>query len=278
LTATGQLVGTLRYLAPEQLRGAPATPMSDVHALAAVTYEMLAGAPAYEAASPVALAEAHARGVGPIPNVPPALDATVRRALAPDPDARPADAAAFAAELEAAVGQDRTEPIPVGAGGLDVTTELPAIGAPLGVPPPGALWAPSGRASDAAGSAAILAGSGPRWATALPRAGRRAPQSSPPGAAATVRTAQGDGRPRAGLIALSLALLLLVGAAIASALAPGLAGRGTPLGTTAPAAAPIVEESPSLEPSQPPPSAKEEGGGKGKGHDDGKGKGHGGGD
>jgi serine/threonine-protein kinase len=68
LTATGELVGTLRYLAPEQLRGAPATPASDVHALAAVTYEMLADRHAYEAASPVALAEAQARGVEPIPS------------------------------------------------------------------------------------------------------------------------------------------------------------------------------------------------------------------
>ena len=111
LTATGELVGTLRYLAPEQLRGAPATPASDVHALAAVLYEMLAGRPAYPAASPVALAEAQARGVDPIPSVPPALDAAVRRGLAPEPADRPADAASFATELEAAVSADRTEPI-----------------------------------------------------------------------------------------------------------------------------------------------------------------------
>ena len=111
LTATGQLVGTLRYLAPEQLRGAPADPASDVHALAAVLYEMLAGRPAYPAASPVALAEAQARGVDPIPSVPPALDQAVRRGLAPDPADRPADAAAFAADIQAAIAADRTEPI-----------------------------------------------------------------------------------------------------------------------------------------------------------------------
>src|SRR5262245_19150240 len=84
LTATGELVGTLRYVAPEQLRGAPATTASDVHALAAVTYEMLAGRPAYEAATPVALAEAQARSVDPVPSIPPALDRAVRRGLAPD--------------------------------------------------------------------------------------------------------------------------------------------------------------------------------------------------
>jgi eukaryotic-like serine/threonine-protein kinase len=127
LTATGQLVGTLRFLAPEQLRGAPATTASDVHALAAVTYEMLAGRPAYEAATPVALAEAQARDVDPIPSIPPALDRAVRQGLAPDPADRPPDAAAFAAEIEAAMAADRTEPIPI---------DAPETG--------GALWAPTG--------------------------------------------------------------------------------------------------------------------------------------
>ena len=138
LTVTGQLVGTLRYLAPEQLRGAPATPASDVHALAAVTYEMLANRHAYEAATPVALAEAQARGVDPIPSVPPALDATVRRALSPDPADRPADATAFAAEIRAALATDRTEPVAIGAAVADLTSSMP-------VPPPvpdAPLWEP----------------------------------------------------------------------------------------------------------------------------------------
>ncbi len=52
VTATGTLVGTLRYVAPEQLRGETATPASDVFGLAAVTYEMLAGRPAFAAATP----------------------------------------------------------------------------------------------------------------------------------------------------------------------------------------------------------------------------------
>src|SRR5207248_835233 len=41
VTATGLVMGTLRYLAPEQLQGAETTPASDLHALAAVAYEML---------------------------------------------------------------------------------------------------------------------------------------------------------------------------------------------------------------------------------------------
>ena len=154
LTVTGQLVGTLRYLAPEQLRGAPATPASDVHALAAVTYEMLANRHAYEAATPVALAEAQARGVDPIPSVPPALDAAVRRALSPDPADRPADATAFAAEIRAALATDRTEPVAIGAAVADLTSSMarpgPAPDAPLWEPEPAAVASPAGPAATAA--------------------------------------------------------------------------------------------------------------------------------
>src|SRR6476659_231790 len=138
LTATGQLVGTLRYLAPEQLRGAPATPASDVHALAAVTYEMLANRHAYEAATPVALAEAQSRGIDPIPSVPPALDAAVRRGLSPDPADRPPDAAAFAADIRAALATDRTQPVAIGAPVGDLTSSMafvPPAPAPRSAPP-----------------------------------------------------------------------------------------------------------------------------------------------
>jgi hypothetical protein len=106
VTATGQLMGTMRYLAPEQLRGAPATTASDLHALAAVTYEMLAGRPAYPASTPVALAEAQDLGAAPIETIAPALDTAVRLALAPDPAERPADVATFADMLSAGLVAD----------------------------------------------------------------------------------------------------------------------------------------------------------------------------
>lgn len=114
VTATGQLMGTMRFLAPEQLRGAPATPASDLHALAAVTYEMLAGHPAYVATTPVALAEDQDRGAAPIETIPPALDAAVRQAMAPDPADRPADVATFAQSLSAGlIAEAVTQPIAV---------------------------------------------------------------------------------------------------------------------------------------------------------------------
>src|SRR5262249_32055834 len=82
VTATGLVMGTLRYLAPEQLRGGASTPASDLYGLAAVAYELFAGRPAFDPASPVDLATAQDAGPPPIKRVPPAVDAIVRRSLA----------------------------------------------------------------------------------------------------------------------------------------------------------------------------------------------------
>jgi eukaryotic-like serine/threonine-protein kinase len=102
VTATGSLVGTLRYVAPELLRGEPATAASDVYGLAAIVYEMLAGRPAFGAPTPVALVDAHRTGPPPIAGVDPALDEVVRQGLADAPGERPRSAGAFAAAIAAA--------------------------------------------------------------------------------------------------------------------------------------------------------------------------------
>jgi serine/threonine-protein kinase len=126
VTAAGTLVGTLRYLAPEQLRGEPATAASDVHGLAAVTYEMLAGRPAYEAATPVALVDAQRLGPAPIPNVPRDVDSVVRAGLDPDPARRPHDVRSFAASVAAAFGS----------GALAAAPSAPTVAIPVPVPVP----------------------------------------------------------------------------------------------------------------------------------------------
>ena len=249
LTVTGQLVGTLRYLAPEQLRGAPATPASDVHALAAVTYEMLANRHAYEAATPVALAEAQARGVDPIPSISPALDAAVRRALSADPADRPADAAAFAAEIRAALATDRTEPVAIGAAVADVTSSMAAL--PVPVPRPVA-------------PVPVAAPNAPLWEP------EPAPVASPAGIAAAPATSGRRSRlpvPLAAVLALVLAGLVL--AALAPSAAPGAAITEPP---RTPAALPAETAAPTAEPSQPPTEDGNDQGngkGKGKGHKDG---------
>ena len=49
ITSSGELVGTITYLAPEILAGRPATPASDIYSLGAVTFELLSGQPPYRA-------------------------------------------------------------------------------------------------------------------------------------------------------------------------------------------------------------------------------------
>jgi Tol biopolymer transport system component len=93
LTADGQIVGTIAYMAPEQLRGGPADARSDIFSLGAVLYEMFAGRRAFpgESQSSV-IAAILERDPPPIstlhPGTPPAVDDLVRRCLAKDPRAR----------------------------------------------------------------------------------------------------------------------------------------------------------------------------------------------
>jgi eukaryotic-like serine/threonine-protein kinase len=85
VTAPGLVVGSLRYMSPEQLRGEPATPASDQYGLAAVAYEMLSGRPPYEASTPVALAAAHTEPPVSLTGFEPALASAIERGLSPDP-------------------------------------------------------------------------------------------------------------------------------------------------------------------------------------------------
>jgi eukaryotic-like serine/threonine-protein kinase len=107
ITATGSVMGTAQYISPEQAQGKPTTPRSDIYSIGVILYEALAGRVPFEGESAVAVAlkqvsEAPRRPSAINPNVPPALDAVVMRALAKDPDARFRDADAFLRALDAA--------------------------------------------------------------------------------------------------------------------------------------------------------------------------------
>lgn len=98
ITKVGSVLGTAAYLSPEQARGEPAGPASDLYALGVVSYQLMAGRLPYEAASLTDLARLQEAGAPPrldhdVRDVPPALAAAVARALARDPGQRYEDAA-----------------------------------------------------------------------------------------------------------------------------------------------------------------------------------------
>jgi serine/threonine protein kinase len=115
LTRTGQVLGTPDYLAPEVIRGEPATPLSDLYGLGCVLFECLAGASPFAGRGVLRVGMAHlqeepgdpAAGRG---DVPPALAWTVRQALAKDPADRPPSAVALARMLRLAATEVPRQP------------------------------------------------------------------------------------------------------------------------------------------------------------------------
>jgi serine/threonine protein kinase len=105
ITKVGSVLGTAAYLSPEQARGEPAGPASDLYALGVVAYQLMAGRLPYDAASLTDLARQQStpppRLDDLVPGVPASLAAAVQRALAGDPEQRYADAG----EMERALQQ-----------------------------------------------------------------------------------------------------------------------------------------------------------------------------
>ena len=111
LTQQGAVLGTIPYMAPEQVEGREADARTDVFALGVILYEMTTGRPPFQARSPASLlASILTHDPPPLsavrPGVPAGVDRVVKKCLAKDPDERWQSAADLNAAL--AVGHGRT--------------------------------------------------------------------------------------------------------------------------------------------------------------------------
>jgi serine/threonine protein kinase len=109
VTGTGQFVGTLDYAAPEQFTGEPLTPATDVYSLGCVLYECLTGEVPFPRDREASVLHAHLNEAPPRPSVkrpelPPAIDAVVAKAMAKKAGERYEKAGEFAAAAREVMG------------------------------------------------------------------------------------------------------------------------------------------------------------------------------
>jgi eukaryotic-like serine/threonine-protein kinase len=123
LTTAGSIVGTIQYMAPEQIEGREADSRSDIFAFGAVLYEMVTGKRAFEGASQLSVASAILEKEPEVisalkPLTPPILERTIRKCLAKQPDQRWQSASDLATQLNWMTDASSTEmaPKPVEAG------------------------------------------------------------------------------------------------------------------------------------------------------------------
>ncbi|MEX1007038.1 MAG: protein kinase [Acidimicrobiia bacterium] len=136
LTRTGTVMGTARYLAPEQVNGKPTDARTDVYGLGLLLYEMLCGRPPFGGATDVATAMARLTMSAPSiraqrSNVPQSLDDVVHRCLARDPARR----FASAGDARAALAAVRPDPRPALRSGTEPAPR-PTPRPPRAVPTP----------------------------------------------------------------------------------------------------------------------------------------------
>ncbi|HEX5928440.1 MAG TPA: PASTA domain-containing protein [Solirubrobacterales bacterium] len=131
ITQTGSVMGTPHYLSPEQAQGFDVTAVSDLYSIGVILYEALTGRVPFEADSAVAVAmkqvsQTPQRPSSINPQVSPALDGVVMRALEKEPGERFQNADAFIAALDAAM-KDPGQ----GAGTADFAALPPVVAVPV---------------------------------------------------------------------------------------------------------------------------------------------------
>ncbi|MEV7470988.1 serine/threonine-protein kinase [Streptomyces kronopolitis] len=148
-TSVGQFVGTLDYVAPEQISGRPVDGRCDVYSLACVLFEMLTGAPPFRRDDDMALLWAHQYDPPPAltqqrPDLPESVDTVFAQSLAKAPDDRYETCRGFVAALRAA-GRTAGPGPAAGAARAHPPTQVDAMADPGGrrspAPPPPPRWA-----------------------------------------------------------------------------------------------------------------------------------------
>ncbi len=201
-TRTGQFMGTVGYVAPEQIRGKDVERRTDVYALGCVLFECLTGAPPFARKDDFATIMAHVNDAPPLvaelrPDTPAAVEDVVQRALAKAPEDRFDDCEQMGVALRRAVGRSGRTPM-----SMPSPAPSPAPSPPLGERDEagrGSVWFDAD-AEKAASARAGAAAFGETVAGSLPpdgAAGDALSATAPPQASAAPPAAPASGgRPR----------------------------------------------------------------------------------
>lgn len=231
LTGAGVMVGTLAYAAPELFDDKPLTPAVDVYALGCTLYELLTGSVVFPQTSQMAMMRAHATEPPPPvtrtrPDLPPAIDAVIMRALAKEPAGRYRTCGAFADAARGALGQ-RT-----GGGKGGATGKIESTGRVRADEPRGSWLDPGGAPiATAAQQAPTLVGPHTPWRTPPGHPGLG--PGSPGGMdSAPAPSRPGGGRHRKAIVGAAIAAVLaVVAVGVSVAL---MHGQDTPSPTRSP--------------------------------------------
>ena len=190
LTATDQFVGTIPYVAPEQIEGRDLDGRTDVYSLGCVLFQCLTGAVPFDGATDVEVVFAHLREPPPrvsaaVPGLPPGVDAVIARALAKAKEDRYRTCSALVAALEERLRPDTRRP-PAPADDATRSMVLPPAPAPVPVPsaPVGPAPAPSAAAPPVPDPTALIPSVADPSATdptaLIPRVAGPPPSPGPP--------------------------------------------------------------------------------------------------
>jgi eukaryotic-like serine/threonine-protein kinase len=166
-TKAGMIIGSVGYIAPEQVTGAPTDPRTDVYAAGIVLFEMLTGRQPFSGGTPLQVAHEHVKSDVPAVStlaggIPPSVDQLIQAATSRDPQRRPTNAGVFLRVTRALRGLREPAEAAAGAWGAappGQTVPYAALSGPGGGPGgPGRATAADGAPGGAPGSRTMVVG------------------------------------------------------------------------------------------------------------------------